>query len=422
MTTKKASLSHLRKLPFAERQKWICQHYHINDEELQAISSHTDLTDLSDVLIESALGTFPIPLGLATGFLIDGQEYVIPMAIEEPSVIAAASYGAALIKAGGGFKAEATLPVMTAQIFLRNASPQATSKILSAENEIRHIVEKLIPNLIHRGGGFKGIEVEEAKTSSSMCVSIHIDVRDAMGANIVNTIAEGLKGFLKEVSGGDILMAILTNASEHRRAKAQFELPEKYLKKGSFCGEEVCRRIVEANQIATIYPKRAVTHNKGVMNGISALTLATGNDTRAVEAAAHFYAQKEGTYQSLTSYEFNNGILKGSLELPLPLGIVGGSISIWPPAQLALKILGNPHSQQLSKIAICLGLAQNLAALLALVTDGIQNGHMKLHAARIAYSAGARGKDVRILASKLWETQTFDPSTAKSLLKEMESK
>jgi hydroxymethylglutaryl-CoA reductase len=417
--SKKTFSHNFRKLNISQRKDIASEYFNFTEEEKKIFSEEHDLSDLSDVLIESSIGTFYVPLGLASGFVIDGKEYVIPMAIEESSVIAAASHGAMLVKAGGGFNTWASDPIMTAQIFLIDVSQDAKNKILSAEKQIRETCEKLVPNLLLRGGGFRGLEVEAIEMKNTLCVSIHLDVRDAMGANIANTVAEALTPSLKALSNGKVLMAILTNASEHRKAKASFEIPNKFFRKGSFSGEDVCQRIVIANDLAKKYPKRAVTHNKGIMNGISALTLATGNDTRAIEAAAHFYAQNKGAYQSLTSYEYKDGNLIGSLELPLPVGTVGGSISIWPWAQLSLKMLGNPDAQDLGRIAVCLGLAQNLAALLALVTEGIQSGHMKLHAAKTAYSAGARGGEIRMLASKLWSQKTLDPTIAKKLLKEM---
>lgn len=414
--------NNFRKLPISKRKQFLCEHFLLSDEELNLIASHIDLSELSDVMIESAIGTFPIPLGLATGFTIDGKEYVIPMATEEPSVIAAASHAARLVKAGGGFETWSSEPIMTAQIYLKNPSIDAKASIYNAENKIRRAVDNLAPNMLKRGGGYHGIDIEENDNDHFFCISIHLNVCDAMGANIANTVAEGLKSLIQELTGGEVLMAILTNASEKRIAGAKFQVPEKFFKKGPLSGKDACKRIVEATELANAFPSRAVTHNKGVMNGISALTLATGNDTRAIEAAAHYHAQKRGKYSSLSSFKYEEGHLMGSLEIPLPLGTVGGSISIWPTSQLSLKLLGNPSAKRLCQIAVSLGLAQNLAAIFALVSEGIQSGHMKLHAARIAYSAGARGNEIRLLAFELSKKRTISLEAAKKILEEIKEK
>lgn len=399
-----------RKLSLADRKQFLASSLQLSEDEMATISG----TDLADILIESAIGTFPIPLGLATGFLIDETEYAIPMAIEEPSVIAAASFAAGIIKAGGGFTTWSSEPIMTAQVYLTNCA-QPQEAIFEAEHSLKEAVDILIPKMKERGGGYRSLEV--AQVDSTLIVSIHVHVGDAMGANVANTIAEGLKNRLKDITGGNVLMAILTNASDKRRAKASFQVPEKYFRKNNFSGEEVCKKIVEANDLALKVPERAITHNKGIMNGISSLALATGNDTRAIESAAHFYAQKSGQYLPLTSYSYADKQLKGSLELPLPFGTIGGAVSFWPAAQFSLKLLGNPSSQKLSQIAASLGLAQNLAALFALVTEGIQSSHMPLHAAKLAFNAGARGEEIRLLASKLGDCQ--DLAKARERLMEM---
>lgn len=409
-----------RKLTVSERKRVVCDFFNFSDQDCALLLGKADLSELSDVLIENSIGTFSLPFGLATGFLIDNKEYIIPMAIEEASVVAAATHGAMLAKGGGGIYTSASSSIMTAQIYLHRYTSTAKETILKNEAIIKERVDALVPNLRKREGGYRGMEIEEIKATKHLCISIHIDVRDAMGANLANTAAEGVANLIHQITGCNVLMAILTNASEHRTAKAWFQIPEKYFRRASNTGEEVCKRIVEANELARHYSKRAVTHNKGIMNGISALALATGNDTRAIEAAAHFHAQKQGKYEALTVYEYQDGMLKGSLELPLPLGTVGGSISVWPQAQFALKILGNPSSQELARIGAALGLAQNLSALFALVTEGIQKGHMKLHAAKIAYGAGARGSQIRLLAAKLSAQNSMDPTLAKKLLEDLE--
>ena len=263
------------------------------------------------------------------------------------------------------------------------------------------------------------MEVRRLPKSGLLVVDILIDVRNAMGANMLNTAAESIKGALERISGGSVLMAILTNASEDRRAGARFTLPVVKLKRlapEGMTAVTVAERIVMASQFAQEDPKRAVTHNKGIMNGISSLALATGNDIRAVESAAHSWAARSGQTRGLSTFSMDGDYLKGQLELPLPLGTVGGAISIHPVARTTLKILGNPDAPQLARIAAALGLAQNLAAVLALVTGGIQEGHMKLHANRLAYQAGARGSEVRIIAERLSEAQSYTLARAQQEL------
>lgn len=413
---KKPLSSHLRKLSYQERISILSQRLHLEQEESQLLSEHVPLADLADVLVEGSIGTFGIPWGIAEGFVINGQEFLVPMATEEPSVIAAAMQGATLARAGGGFTATSSASWITTQIFIERYAKEAQKHIESSREHLGSLVNQLMPNMVRRGGGFRGLDVTHLAELDILCVSIHLDVCDAMGANIANTIGEGLREPLSLLTKGRIAMAILTNASEQRMARASFRIPQKYLKKGSVSGEEVCRRIVQANAIACHDPKRAVTHNKGIMNGVTALTLCTGNDTRAIEAAAHFHAQTGGTYLPLTKYRHEAEHLLGEIELPIALGVAGGAISIWPYARIALKILGNPKAAILGQVTASLGLAQNLSALYALVTDGIQAGHMPLHAARIAYQAGARGKEVREVAALLWDRRSLQETEAQKVL------
>lgn len=388
-----------RKLSPSKKREALKAYLKLEENDIHSIANTCDLSDLADVLVESSIGTFPIPLGTATGFLIDHCEKVIPMATEEASVIAGASYAARIVKSGGGFTTWADEPVMTAQIFLKELPANGIDLIVAEKKTIGKLVNQSMPNMVKRGGGYRGLSVESVDHTT--IVSIDIDVRDAMGANVINTAAEGVKNYLLSLCGGRILMAILTNASKKRMAGASFKVPAKYFQKGDFSGEDVCKRIVEAYEIAASYPERAITHNKGVMNGVTALALATGNDTRAVESAAHFYAQHTGRYQPLTRYAYEDQCLAGAIALPLALGSVGGAISYWPPSQIALKILQNPGSQELNRFAAALGLAQNLAALFALVTEGIQKGHMKLHSARLACESGNGEESLKTAAKSL---------------------
>jgi hydroxymethylglutaryl-CoA reductase len=400
-------------------------------EDWEAVSSSPALTALADVMVEAAVGSLPVPLGLAAGFLVDGRELAVPMAVEEPSVIAAASFAARLIRRGGGFTTWASEPVMRAQVFLEKVPPGGELRVAPREAELRERLDVLQASLRARGGGFCGLEVARLPETGLVRVDLLIDVRDAMGANILNTAAEHLRPRLEELTGGTALMGILSNAARERRAGARFVLPLEHLRvagsiEGGAAGQgagrasaEAARRIVLAAELAGEDPSRAVTHNKGIMNGISALALATMNDTRAIEAAAHAWAARDGRYRGLSRYSFDGQALEGSLELPLSFAVVGGAVDFHPASRLALSVLGHPDGQGLSRIAAAVGLAQNFAALLALVTGGIQRGHMKLHGARLAYQAGARGAEVRRVAERLAAAGRYSREEAARALAEL---
>jgi len=332
-----------------------------------------------DLMVEAAVGSLPLPLGLATGFLIDGSSYDLPLATEEASVIAAATYAAQLIRSEGGFSTWASDPVMRAQVFLEGVSPGGELELRGRGAEIGKELEILLGSMRLRGGGYRGLELERVSETGLLRVSILVDVRDAMGANVLNGAAEGMAGSLERLSGGSRLMCILSNDARDRRAGARFEIPAGRLRRGAFSGEEAARRIELASLLAQSDPERAVTHNKGVMNGITALALATGNDTRALEAAVHYWAGRGGSYRGVTTFRRVGEALEGTIELPLALGTVGGSVGLQPAAALSLRILRGPDGRGLCRIAAALGLAQNFAALFALVTEGIQSGHMRLH-------------------------------------------
>ena len=411
-----------RKLDFEQRRNLIRSAYAPEEEEWRAISADPDLDSISDIMVESAIGSVPIPLGIASGFLIDGQEVNIPMAVEEPSVIAAASFAAKIIRRGGGLSTWAEDSVMTAQIFLEDAPEGAESRLRQSEGSLAALVDSAQPAMKARGGGYRGIELTRLPESGVVVVGLRIDVRDAMGANALNTAAETLKPELERLSGGKALMCILSNAARQRRAGARFALPVSRLAAlgpQGMNGQEVARRIVLASRIAQEDEQRAITHNKGIMNGISALVLATMNDTRAVEAAAHAWAGRSGRYRSLSSFAVEEQKLIGAIELPLAVGSLGGAVNFHPASRLALRILGFPGAQRLSRIAAALGLSQNFAAVLALVTGGIQRGHMKYHAARLAFSAGARGEEVRKVADALAEGSSNRMEEAQRLLEQL---
>jgi hydroxymethylglutaryl-CoA reductase len=354
------------------------------------------------------------------------------MAVEEPSVIAAASFAARLVRRGGGFQTWASEPVMRAQVFLEKVPPGGELRVAPREAELRERLEVLQASLRARGGGYCGLEVARLPETGLVRIDLLIDVRDAMGANILNTAAEHLRPRLEELTGGKALMGILSNAAGERRAGARFTLPLELLRVrvsaereggagqgAAAASAEAARRIVLAGELAREDPSRAVTHNKGIMNGISALALATMNDTRGIEAAAHAWAARDGRYRGLSGYRFDGRALEGSLEMPLPFAAVGGAVGFHPASRLALAMLGHPDGPGLARIAAAVGLAQNLAALLALVTGGIQRGHMKLHAARLAWQAGARGPEVRQAAERLAAGGQYSREAAARALAEL---
>jgi len=409
-----------RKMDIDERRKQVAEAFQLDGRDFAASKASAGLEELTDVMIESAIGIMPVPLGLATGFTIDGCRYDIPLASEEPSVVAAATYAARIIGARG-FQTWATEPVMEAQVFLEGAEPQAEQCIALIEEELKLRLKSQLASLERRGGGYRGFRTTRLPHSGLLQVDLYIDVRDAMGANVLNTVAEAVQPFLENVTGGRTLMSILSNQSAQRRAGARFLLSPEGLSHASRGMEapDVARRIVLASELAQESPERAVTHNKGIMNGITALALATGNDTRAVEAAAHAWSAHSGPVRGLSRYRMRGEALEGWIELPLPLATVGGSVAAHPVSRTALKILGLPDGVGLARIAAAVGLAQNFAALLALVTGGIQRGHMKHHAARLAFQAGARGAEARSVAERMADLSSYHRDDAAAALAEL---
>ena len=394
----------------------------LGDEEWEGISVSPALRELADVMVESAVGCVPVPLGIAEGFLVDGRETAVPMAVEEPSVIAAASFAARLVRRDGGFTTWATDPVMAAQVFLEGVSEEGERRLAACGEAVRAALAEELASLERRGGGYRGLSVTRLPGMGAVRVELAIDVRDAMGANRLNTAAERLRPLLEKESGGRVLMAILSNEARERLAGARFRIPVERLAvrlPAGMNGAEAARRVAAASQVAQEDSSRAVTHNKGIMNGISSLALATMNDTRAVEAAAHAWAARSGRYRGLSLFSVDQGTLCGELELPLAMATVGGSVDFHPASRAALAVLGWPDAPRLSRIAAALGLAQNLAALLALTTRGIQAGHMRYHAARLAYRAGARGNEARLLAEELHGAEGADLASARGRLARM---
>lgn len=374
--------------------------------------------DLADVMVESSVGIMPVPLGIATDFVIDEEKVSVPLATEEPSVVAAANYAAHVVARAGGFRTSADPPVMTAQVFLEGTTADTPSTLYAHRSQLEAVAQDGLERMEARGGGFRALRVEALSDPGLCKLEVDVDVRNAMGANLLNTLAERLRGEAERVSGATGLMAILTNAARSRRARAEFSIPVSRLARAGYSGEDAARRIVRAARVAELDRGRAVTHNKGLMNGVTALALATANDTRAIEAAVHAWASRSGSYRSLTEYRIEDETLHARVELPLAFATVGGAVSFHPSAQRALRLLGSPDAPRLSRIAAAVGLAQNFAAVYALVTEGIQHGHMRLHAARVAYKAGARGEEVRRVGDAMWQSGEIHEEAARRILED----
>ncbi|MBI4896586.1 MAG: hydroxymethylglutaryl-CoA reductase, degradative [Candidatus Aenigmarchaeota archaeon] len=375
----------------------------------------------ADMMIENVIGTIQLPLGVAPYFLIDGKDYVVPMALEEPSVVAAAAHAAKLARTSGGFTSTVTDPVMIGQIQLLDVPnvKQTIQTIRAHTDDIKKHVNNQDSVLIKCGGGLKGVDVREIATSRGPMLIVHllVDVRDAMGANCVNTMCESISPYLEEITKGRALLRIISNLAVKRMVTV------KAVWKKELIGEETVAGILDAAAFAMNDPYRAATHNKGVMNGVDAVIIATGNDFRAVEAGAHAYAAINGTYTALTRYEQNkDGDLVGTLCMPLALGTVGGTTKTHPTVQLALKILDVHSAAELATIAASVGLANNFAALRAMVVEGIQKGHMKLHAENIATTAGAKGDLVKKVAAQMIKEQKITVSYAQELLTQKKGK
>jgi hydroxymethylglutaryl-CoA reductase len=417
---KTSQLEGFYKLSPEERLKIVKEFANLNDEEMEVIKSTGSLKlDQANRMIENVIGTIGIPLGIAVNFLINGRDYLIPMAIEEPSVIAAASNAARMARVKGGFRTSSTEPIMIGQIQLmglKNAS-KAKKSILSNKEKIIDIANQQDQMLVKIGGGAKDIEVRILETPSGPMEIVHllVDTRDAMGANVVNTMAEAVAPFLEEVTGGSVNLRIVSNFADMRLARAEAIFDKQVLR-----GERVVDGIIDAYEFADSDPYRCTTHNKGIMNGIAAVTLATGNDTRAIEAGAHAFAAKKGGYKPLSTWEkTSEGDLLGRIELPMAVGTIGGATAVHPMAKVCLKILGVKTARELGEVMAAVGLAQNLAALRAMVTEGIQKGHMKLHARNIAVMAGAEGALIDQVAERLIKERKVRVDRAKEILDEL---
>lgn len=383
----------------------------------------------ADKMIENVIGRYALPFALGLNFIINDNAYLVPMVVEEPSIVAAVSFAAKLARAGGGFRTGSTAPVMIAQIQLLDVPDVDAAKaaIDVAKAELLALADTS-PSITARGGGPVDLVVRhlpQTPTGPMLIVHLHFDCRDAMGANAVNTAAETLAPRLEQLSGGRALLRILSNLTDERRAWVEVTIPAEAFtltreNAAPIRGLDVITDIAHANAFAVADPYRAATHNKGIFNGIDAVAVATGNDWRAIEAGAHAYAARDGQYRALTEWRVTDGgtTLYGRLELPLAVGIVGGATRVHPTAQVALKLLNIGSATELSEVMAAVGLAQNLAALRALCTDGIQRGHMALHARQIAVAAGAEGKAVEQIASQLVAEGQIRVERARALLRE----
>jgi hydroxymethylglutaryl-CoA reductase len=391
----------------------------LEEEDLEALRK-TGRLDLETAgrMIENVIGTMEIPFGVATNFRINKRDVLVPMAIEEPSVVAAASNAAKLARPGGGFEASTDEPVMIGQIQLVNVPDVegARQAIADKKQGIIELCNEQDSTLVKFGGGARDVEVREIETEQGRMLVVHImvDVRDAMGANAINTIAEKVTPLLEELSGGEAKLRIISNLATSRLARARA------VWKKDVIGEDTVQGILEAYAFACSDQYRCTTHNKGIMNGVDAVTIATGNDFRAVEAGAHSFAAFERGYTSLSRYERDDeGNLVGSIELPVAVGTIGGATRTNPVARVALKILGIKTAQELAQVMASVGLAQNFAALRALATVGIQEGHMKLHAKNIAVTAGARGDLIDTVAARMVGEREISVARAEQILKEL---
>ena len=386
---------------------------------------HISVT-VADQLSENVVGTFSLPYSLVPEVLVNDQEYTVPYVTEEPSVVAAASYASKIIKRAGGFTAQVHERRMIGQVALYQvANPeQAQEKIASKKAELLELANQAYPSIVKRGGGARDLHVDQIKGETDfLVVYLHVDTQEAMGANMLNTMLEALKPVLEELSQGQSLMGILSNYATDSLVTASCRIAFRYLSRQKDQGREIAEKIALASQFAQADPYRATTHNKGIFNGIDAILIATGNDWRAIEAGAHAFASRDGHYQGLSSWrlDLETEELVGEMTLPMPVATKGGSIGLNPRVALSHELLGNPSAKELAQLIVSIGLAQNFAALKALVSTGIQQGHMKLQAKSLALLAGASESEVAPLVERLIADKTFNLETAQSYLENLRS-
>jgi len=418
-------LENMRNLAPADRLQRVADAVSLDAEERGALAGGGLPISIANGMIENVIGKFELPLAVATNFTINGRDYLIPMAVEEPSVVAAASYMARIVRECGGFQTSSTGPIMRAQVqILEVRDPHGARARLLREREAivaaANAKDKLLVSL---GGGCRDIEVhvfEQTPVGPMLALHILVDVRDAMGANTVNTMAEAVAPMVEKIAGGVVRLRILSNFADLRLARAMVSVRPEALATSEYDGHRIARGIVEACAFAIVDPYRAATHNKGIMNGIDPIVIATGNDWRAIEAGTHAWAARSGRYTSLSKWEIGaDDALVGTLEMPMALGLVGGATKTHPAARAALKVLGVQTAQELAEVTVAVGLAQNMAALRALATEGIQKGHMALHARNIAIVAGATGDEIDKVAAELARTHDVRVDRARELLEAM---
>lgn len=425
------SLDKLRfyELTLQERGEYLRRETGLTEGEIDALTGLSGLTPAAaDKMVENAVGVYGLPVGIAQNFIVNGRKVWVPMVVEEPSVIAGASFMARLARSGGGFFASSDEPYMIGQMqILDTADPIAARvKLLEHGAELLAEAAQIDPVLSELGGGPRELDVrliEESPIGPFLVLQIVLDVRDAMGANAINTACERLAPRVETITGGRVHLKILSNLADRRLARSRVSIPVAELAFNDFSGEQVRDGIIEAWAFAAVDPYRAATHNKGIMNGVDAVVIATGNDWRAVEAGAHAYAARNGTYTSLSTWgQDADGSLVGSLEMPMAVGIVGGATRVHPGAKSAVKLLGVETARQLAEIIVSVGLAQNLAALRALATEGIQRGHMTLHARQVAAAAGAEGTLIDRVADQLVIEKNVRIDRAEAILKEIKKR
>jgi hydroxymethylglutaryl-CoA reductase len=424
---KSSRLSGFYKLSVEERADIVAEWAGLDVAERRILMGEGLSIDQANHMIENVVGTYALPQAIAANFQINGKDYLIPMVVEEPSVVAAISNAAKLIRAGGGFQTESTDPIMIGQLQVLDLPDMDRAIAILEKNkaellELANCCDELVISL---GGGARDVHFRpfpETPTGPMLIIHLLYDVRDAMGANTVNTAVEAMAPRVAELTGGRTNLRILSNLASFRLATARGIVPVAALETEDFSGAEAAQRIAEANAFAVVDPYRAATHNKGIMNGIDAVVIATGNDWRAIEAGAHAYAAQDGYYNALTDWHVNaDGDLYGEITLPMAVGTVGGATRVHPSAKVNMKILGVQSAGELARLLAAVGLAQNLAAIRALATVGIQQGHMRLHARQVALAAGATGLQIEEIASQLVAEKKVLVARAEELLREMNS-
>ncbi|HEX7036795.1 MAG TPA: hydroxymethylglutaryl-CoA reductase, degradative [Pseudomonadales bacterium] len=428
-----ARIPNFFRMSVAERIAALRERGLLSEADVRALATgeHTLRLGIADKMIENVVGVFGLPLGYALNFLIDGRDYVVPLVVEEPSIVAGLSGAARIARLSGGFQTETTEPILIGQVQVVNVDDprEAEARLLARREEILALANSLHPKMQARGGGALDIEVfhhtapaHEAPGDGRRMLVLHllVDTRDAMGANLVNTMCEGIASLVETITGGKVFLRILSNLTDRALARASVRIPPQNLEGKGFSGEEVRDGIILANDLALVDPYRAATHNKGIMNGVDAVAIATGNDWRAIEAAAHAYAARSGRYRALTRwYRHESGDLVGEIEIPMKVGTVGGSLETNPTVRINHRLLGSPNARELAGVMAAVGLAQNFAALRALSTDGIQQNHMTLHARSVASSANVPDELFDTVVEALIESGEIKVWKAREIVKNL---